>query len=383
MKFLPLIYSAIMRKPARAILTLLSVVMAFTLFGLTIGLNATFNAIAETSRADRIYVNPRFGDPLPIAMDPQVSAIPGVAQVGVVGALFGYHQEKKNNVFVMMVNDDMRKVRPDWPLSGTQWDMISHNRTGIVISRIVAARWHLAPGSDFVLAAPAVVKTDGTNSWTLHVLAVVEDRPDWADGYMMGNFDYFDKARPAADQGKVDWFEVLANDPDQSAEVGKRIVARFANSATPVQTITEKAANQASGSGLDLMAVTRGVAVIGLCMILFLSANVIAQSVRERFAEFATLKTIGFSDSAVLALVVLEAAVPCVLGALLGVGVAAAFAKVMPRLFPPGFAIPVPTMTPMVFVWALISAGIVALGSSALPVLRLKRMDIATALARR
>ena len=85
----------------------------------------------------------------------------------------------------------------------------------------------------------------------------------------------------------------------------------------------------------------------------------------------------------VLALVMLEAAVPCILGALFGVGVAAAFAKVMPRLFPPGFAIPVPTMTPMVFVWALISAVIVALGSSALPVLRLKRMDIATALARR
>ena len=225
-------------------------------------------------------------------MGRQISAIPGVSQVGGIGGLFGYHQEKKNNVFVMMVDPNVSKVRADWPLSAAQWDMISHNRTGIVISRIAAARWHLSPGSDFVLAAPGIVKADGTNSWTLHVLAVVEDRPDWADGYMMGNFDYFDKARPSADQGKVDWFEVLANDPDQSAEIGKRIVARFANSATPTQTITEKAANQASrirrtgSDGGD----TRGVAVIGLCMILFLSANVIAQSVRERFAEFATLK---------------------------------------------------------------------------------------------
>ncbi|HMH65451.1 MAG TPA: ABC transporter permease [Rhizomicrobium sp.] len=383
MKFLPLIWSAIMRKPARAVLTLLSVVMAFTLFGLTIGLNATFNAIEQTSRADRIFVNPRFGEPLPIAMGRQVVAIPGVAQVGAIGALFGYHQEKKNNVFVMMVDDNLRKVRPDWPLSAAQWDMIAHNRTGIVISRITATRWHLNTGSDFVLAAPSIPKADGTSSWNLHVLAVVDDLPAWGNGFMMGNFDYFDKARPVADQGKADWFEALANDPDQAAEVGKRIVARFANSATPLQTITEKAAYQSSGSGLDLMAVTRGVAVIGLCMILFLSANVIAQSVRERFAEFATLKTIGFSDPAVLALVVLEAAVPCVLGALLGVGVAAAFAKLMPRLFPPGFGIPVPTMTPMVFAWALLSAIIVALGSSALPVLRLKRMDIATALARR
>jgi putative ABC transport system permease protein len=383
MKFLPLVYSAIMRKPARAILTLLSVVMAFTLFGLTIGLNATFNAIEETSRADLIFVNPRFGEPLPIAMDRQISAIPGVAKVDAQSVLFGYHQDKKNNQFVLMVDDNVHKVRPDWPLSPAQWDMIAHNRTGIVISRITATRWQLSPGSDFVLATPTIAKADGTNSWTLHVLAVVEDMPAFANGYMLGNFDYFDKSRPAANQGKADFFEVLANDPGQAAEVGKQIVSHFANSATPVQTITEKAANQSSGSGLDLMAVTRGVAVIGLCMILFLTANVIAQSVRERFAEFATLKTIGFSDAAVLTLVVLEAAVPCVLGALLGVGVAAAFAKTMPRLFPPGFAIPVPTMTPMVFAWAFISAVLVALGSSALPVLRLKRMDIATALARR
>jgi putative ABC transport system permease protein len=383
MRFLPLVYSAIMRKPARAVLTLLSVVMAFTLFGLTIGLNATFNAIEETSRADLIFVNPRFGEPLPIAMGRQISAIPGVAKVDAQGVLFGYHQEKKNNEFVLMLDDNVRKVRTEWPLPAAHWDMIAHNRTGVVISRITAARWHLAPGSDFVLATPAIAKADGTNSWTLHVLAVAEDMPAFFNGYMFGNFDYFDKGRPAADQGKAGFFEVLANDPDQAAEVGKQIVSHFANSATPVQTITEKAANQSSGTGLDLMAVTRRVAVIGLFMILFLTANVIAQSVRERFAEFATLKTIGFTDPAVLGLVVLEAAVPCVLGALLGVGVAASFAKAMPRLFPPGFAIPVPTMTPMVFVWALISAVFVALASSVLPVLRLKRMDIATALARR
>src|ERR1700712_1254071 len=102
MKFLPLVYSAIMRKPARAILTLLSVVMAFTLFGLTIGLNATFTSIEQASRADRIFVNPRFGEPLPIAMGPQIGSMPGVAQVGAQAVLFGYHQEKKNNVFVLM-----------------------------------------------------------------------------------------------------------------------------------------------------------------------------------------------------------------------------------------------------------------------------------------
>jgi ABC-type antimicrobial peptide transport system permease subunit len=55
----------------------------------------------------------------------------------------------------------------------------------------------------------------------------------------------------------------------------------------------------------------------------------------------------------------------------------------LPRLLPPGDGVPIPTMTAMVFVWASISAALVALCSSVLPALRLKQMDIATALSGR
>ena len=78
-----------------------------------------------------------------------------------------------------------------------------------------------------------------------------------------------------------------------------------------------------SGTGMDIASVDREVALAGMFMVLFLTANGIAQSVRERFAEFATLKTIGFSDNGVIALVFAEAAIPCLLGAGLGVGFAA------------------------------------------------------------
>jgi putative ABC transport system permease protein len=118
-------------------------------------------------------------------------------------------------------------------------------------------------------------------------------------------------------------------------------------------------------------------------MVLFLTANGIAQAVRERLAEFATLKTIGFSDWGVIGLVFAEAAFPCLLGAALGVCLAAFIAMMVPRFLPPGQGFPIPTMTAMVFVWAAVCAAIVALGSSALPALRLKRMDIATALSGR
>jgi hypothetical protein len=92
-------------------LTLLSVVVAFTLFGMMIGMNATIAAVEEAARADRIFVNPRFNNPLPISLERELAAVPGVSQVGTVGFIAGYHQEKKNNVFVMVVDDNLRKVR--------------------------------------------------------------------------------------------------------------------------------------------------------------------------------------------------------------------------------------------------------------------------------
>ena len=138
-----------------------------------------------------------------------------------------------------------------------------------------------------------------------------------------------------------------------------------------------------TNSGLDIAAVDRDVALAGMFMVLFLTANGIAQAVRERLAEFATLKTIGFSDIGVILLVFAEAAIPCLLGAAFGVTLAALIAKVMPGFLPPGQGFPLPTMTPMVFIWAAICAAAVALASAALPALRLKRMDIATALSGR
>jgi putative ABC transport system permease protein len=104
--------------------------------------------------------------------------------------------------------------------------------------------------------------------------------------------------------------------------------------------------------------------------------------VRERSAEFATLKTLGFSNTKLVALVAVEAAIPCLLGALCGVFVARLLALELPALMPPGTGIPAPLMTSAVFLWALLCAAGLALASTILPILRLARLDIAAALTR-
>jgi putative ABC transport system permease protein len=384
MKYLPLVWASIMRKPARAILTVLSVMLAFTLFGLTIGMNATFDKVLKEAHDDRIFSGPRFGGTLPQALVGQISQIPGVSLVSASAFVGGYHQDPKNRVFVQMPDDKIDEMMPEWPVSRAEWDMLHKERTGMLVSRTAAERWKLKAGDNFTVVSPMAKKADGTSNWTFKVVAVTGDIDYMTLGYMVGNYDYYDQARPLAEQGKVGQLRIRSSDPAQTAALAQRIDNRFANSTTPLQSITEKAAfDVSSNTGMDIAAVDRQIAMAGMFMVLFLTANGIAQAVRERFAEFATLKTIGFSDTGVVALVFAEAAIPCLLGAGMGLGLAAVISNVMPYLLPPGQGLPIPTMTAMVFVWAGICASAVALVSAALPALRLKQMDIATALSGR
>jgi putative ABC transport system permease protein len=384
MKYIPLVWAAVMRKPTRAIFTLLSVMLAFTLFGLTIGMNATFAKVQEDARDDRMFVFARFGGLVPIALERQIESMPGVKMVAASSGIGGYIQDPKNRVFVQMMDEKVAKVNPEYPITPAQWQMIRDNRRGMLVSKMQADRWHLKVGDTFVIASPMVKKIDGTMSWTFQVAAVTPDISYMSQGYMFGNFDYMDKSRTLSDQSKTGQFRVLVSDSSKTAEIAERIISKFANSSTPLESITEKVAFDVSaGTGMDIASVDRDVALAGMFMVLFLTANGLAQAVRERFAEFATLKTIGFSDNGVIALVFAEAAIPCVLGAGLGIGLAAVISNVMPHFLPPGQGLPIPTMNLMVFVWAFLCAALVAFISAALPALRLKQMDIATALSGR
>jgi putative ABC transport system permease protein len=385
MKYFPLVWAALTRKPMRAVLTFLSVAVAFTLFGLMMGLNATFDAVAAKARADRVYTWPRFGGAnAPMAVARQIAATPGVKAVTALNFIPGYVQDPRNRTFVVMADQNAAKVFIDWPITQAQWNAVWQDRTGIVMSRGQALRWHKKVGDTFTIISPVVKRADGGNAWTFKVLAIGDDFPELSAGYILGNYDYIDKARPLADQGKLAEVDLLTDDPSLSSEVAERIDHAFANSANPMQTITEKLARSGNDfGGLDIKKITYGIALAGMFMVLFLTGNGIAESVRERFAEFATLKTIGFSDRAVTVMVVLESALPCVVGAALGVGAAWMLARQIPALMPPGFGLPMPSISATVIVWAAVSAFAVALLSAALPVLRLRQMDIASALSGR
>ncbi|HET7084131.1 MAG TPA: ABC transporter permease [Rhizomicrobium sp.] len=385
LRYFPLVWAALRRKPVRSVLTFLSVTVAFALFGLMIGLNATINLLAQQARADRVWTFLRYDNTgLPIAVAKRVATLPGVKTITVMSYLNGYVGDPKNRTFITMGDGDYGRVYPDQGVTPEQWDAVHKQRNAIVMSRKQAALWHRKTGDMFTVIAPEITRADGGKNWVFKVVGISEDISYAPAGMIFGNYDYYDKSRPLADQGKINEVDFLVKDAGQAAAIGQRIDRLFANSASPTFSDTETSAFSPSNfGGMDVQTVTREVAAAGLLMMLFLTATVITQSVRERRAEFATLKTIGFSDAAMIALVMVEAALPCLSGAVCGVAAAAWLAQHMQALMPPDFGIPAPTMAASVFAWALASACGVALAGAALPVLRLRRMDIASALSGR
>ena len=231
MKYLPLVWASIMRKPTRAVLTLLSVMLAFTLFGLTIGMNATFAKFQEDAREDRMFVFARFGGLVPIALGRQIESMPGVEVVASSSFVPGYIHEPKNRVFVQMMDEKVAKVNPEYPITPAQWQLIRNNRQGMLVSKSQADRWHLKAGDTLTIASPSAKKLDGSTSWTFKVAAVTPDMSIFGQGYMFGNYDYMDKARLLSDQGKTGQFRVKVRDASKTVEISQQIESRFANSA--------------------------------------------------------------------------------------------------------------------------------------------------------
>lgn len=386
MKFFPLVWAALWRKPARTILTLLSAIAAFTLFGLAVGVNATYAGIRARARPDRFFVSPHFdGGVLTLAQRDQIARMDGVVSIGTDDAFIGYYRDPKNRV-VPDMGDHGAHQNSDVPLTPSQWAELEADPAGVIIDDHTAARYGLKPGDAFpVLTSPPWPgRRDGSRVWPFTVIAIIKN-PLWArGGLVLGNYDYLDKGRPAELSGTLFQLSVELRDPRYVGEFTDKIDRMFANSPHPTWSISDETLAQISNSyQFNIPLMTEGVAAAGLFMILFLIGNGIAQSVRERIPEFAMLKTLGFSGAGVMALVFAEAAIPCFLGAAGGFAIALALAaKIATLSVLQKVAVAPPTLTTGVIAVGFAFAAMTAFVGAALPAWRVRRLDVATALRR-
>jgi putative ABC transport system permease protein len=364
---------------------MLSIVVAFLLFGLLQAVQAAFESGADTADAKRLLTTARYSiiEPLPMAYRSRIEQVPGVVAVAYAD-WFGARYQNESNAFPVFAVEPARylDMYPEFTIASEQRAAFVQSRTGAVAGRRLVDRYGWKLGQKLPISSEIHPKTDGDMNWEFDLVGIL----DAEDPAVRGNTDvvlinvaYFDEARQLG-RGKTGWYIVRIADGSQARAISADIDQRFVNSPDETKTQPEKefAIGFARQIG-DIGALVTRILVAVFFTILILTGNAMAQSIRERIPELAILKTLGFSNAAVTALVLGEAALLFVIGASLGMLGAVAMLPIVNGAtggrFPPLF------VHAETFAWAAAVALVLALAVGLPPALRVHRLRIVEALA--
>jgi putative ABC transport system permease protein len=384
MKFFSLIWSNLKRKKLRTALTLLSIFVAFMLYGLLCTIKEALTGGVTMAGADRLIVRHKVSliMNLPVTYGDRMERIPGVASAVHFTWFNGIYQNEPKNFFGTFPISDPESflaMYPELLLPEEQKQVWLKTRTGAIIGRQLADRFKWKIGDRIPLVSP-IWPREGDGAWELEVVGIFEGAKKGTDtSGLYFRYDYFDEAR-ARGKGLVGWYAIRVNDPAQAGEVARAIDDEFANSpyetkAEPEGAFMQGFAQQIGDIGTILIAILSAV----FFTILLVAGNTMAQAVRERVEELGVLKAMGFTNELVLTLVLLESCLIAAVGGLAGLGAA--------WLITAGGS-PVPSMLPVFYLppryLAIGAALVLALGAVAgiVPALQAMRLRIAEALRR-
>lgn len=333
MKYFPLLWSGLFRKKARTLLTLLSIMATFILFGLLQAVKVTFDSGADAADAKRLLTTGRYSiiDPLPLAHLSQIEQVEGVVAVA-YASWFGAKYQDQSNAFPVFAVDPKRylDMYPEFRIAPEQRDAFIATRTGAVAGQRLVDRFGWKLGQKLPIHSEIHVKRDGSLDWEFELKGILDtdDPAQRANTDMvLINSAYFDEGRRTG-RGNAGWYIVRIADSGLARQISAAIDQRFMNSRDETKTQPEKefALGFAKQIGDIGALVTRILAAVFFTL-LILTGNTMAQSIRERIPEFAILKTLGFSDGKVAALVLAEAVLLLMLGGSLGMLLATALLK--------------------------------------------------------
>ncbi|HEV2286211.1 MAG TPA: ABC transporter permease [Steroidobacteraceae bacterium] len=375
------------RKRVRTILTLLSVIMAFLLFGLLQSVNSVFSSGADFVGATRLFVQARvsFTTALPVSMVPKLEAIPGVVRVA-YQQWFGGVWLPTNTPLIMFTLDPQRyhDVYPEWKMPEDQWQAFEHTRTGLIVGRQLAQQYGWKVGQKVPISSNIWPQKNGSKAWQFDLVGIFDGKDaDWQKRTNLAFIqqDYFDEANQFGIKGRTNFF-ILKLAPGANAEaISKTVDAMFENSPDETKTQTEKDFNISFVKQIgDIGLIVRWILFAVFFTLLLVVGNTMAQSVRERIPELAVLKTLGFSDGSVLGFVLAEAFALVLLGGLVGLTLASIAGAMVEKQTGGQFLLELDRG-----VWLLGVAAIVlmSLAVGGLPALRARRLKIVDALAGR
>jgi putative ABC transport system permease protein len=386
MKFLPLVWRNLMRRKIRTIITVMTIVVAFVLFGALMAIRAAFSMGVDVAGADRLMMIHKVSiiQPLPQSYGERIKSTEGVTLLTHANWFGGYFREPSNFVQSMAVDPPTwLEMYPEFEVPADQKKTWLGDRTGAIIGADLAKRYGWKLGDRIPLLAPIYQRAkDGP--WDFTVDAIYDSNKQGVDKtQFFFHYDYLNEVmRKLPNQGdQIGWYIFRVADPSTSDQLAKKIDAMFANSSAETKTATEKAfvsdwAKQVGDIGSIMMAIT----AVVMFFILFVAGNAMAQSVRERINELGVLKTLGFGDGRILALVLLESCTIAIVGG--GLGLLLSWTVITVMGDPTGGMLPIFHFPPRDLVLGAVLVLALGVGTGLLPALQASRMKIVDALRR-
>ncbi len=380
MKYLPLVWAGIWRKPGRAVLTLLSVVNAFLLFGILQGFASGLNhAVAETHADVLLSLSRISTEPLPVAQLAQIRLVQGVrAAMPMVPVVSTYRTPTQIVPADAVDATQILAVDPGLTIPQSMIEALQRDRTGAIVSRTLASRFGWKVGDRVPLRALTVTNRDGSPTWPVDIVGIFSSSGGTLfKTAMLINFDYVDQGR-TSNSGTAPVFVIRIDDPNRANQVAASIDRLFANSANETKTATVRqiAQNNLKQIG-DIGLVINAIVAAVFFALLFSVGALMMQSVRERTPELAVLKTLGFTDRGLMGLILAESLIFCLVSAAIGLGLAAMLFPVAKRLI--GFNV---QAGPLMLLGFVLAVGL-ALISGLPPAIRAMRLQVVDALAGR
>ncbi|HTH78930.1 MAG TPA: FtsX-like permease family protein [Ramlibacter sp.] len=388
MKYLHLVWASLFRRKTRIILTLVSIVAAFQLFGMLDAVRTSFTQAGQSANgAERLQTGSRlsFIQTLPIALENQMTQVQGVKMVTYANWFGGAYQDPRNQVFSFAVAPNYLDLYPEIDVSPAERKAFENTRTGALVGEKLAERYHWKVGDRVPLQSTIYPDREGSKNWQFDVVGILHAKDKKTSGFFdqmfLLHWKYFDDTTPY-NRGDVGWYVTRVADANQADRVAKAIDALSANSDHETRTQTEQAATaswmkQVADIGLIVGSIMGAV----FFTLILLSGNTMMRAVSERTSELAVLKTIGFSNRSVLAMVLAESVLLLVLGGIVGLALAS---LVIPAISAgSGGMLNLPVIGADSWMLGVVLMVAIGLLVGALPAASAMRLNIVDALSRR
>ena len=379
LRLLPLILKNTLRSKRRSILTILSVTMSFTLLGVLFAMyNALFFSDPTPSQALRLITRNRISltVSMPSSYKQKIKTIPGIRDLYISQWYGGQYKDqsadRRNNFARFAVEpEDFFKVQTDLTLPDPEKQAFLRERTACIVGRSLGDKLGLKVGDRITLKGDIF-----PGAMELNLRGIFDDLNNGDNLYF--NLEYLQQSLPATRRDFAGIFIILAKSKEDVSSVQRDVDEMFKNAPTQTRTETEAA------FALSFVSFIGNVKVflLAICAavtftILLVSANTMAMSVRERIREVGVLKTLGFTNGGILTLILGEAVILSIVGAMLGCLVASILAAGVGANAGPFIAqLRNLTLTPATIAFILAFSVVVALISSFGPALNAARTNI-------